>query len=302
MLLHRRRRLTRVAEDEKGERADPRLAHVSKAAWIFCRSSRLTMSLRTSSDSDSMPSASIQQPGALEPLHERRIGEIVGAGVAEPLDRQVARDQLVAEGAERFHVQRDGVAPQVEELDPELPVAALDLVDERLRAALAELVALVDRRDAEVTRVGTAAAGFDDDVALVHERQRVAIERDQIPCRVRHGGEAGEAAMGAMRNDRPPALRQVRLGTSASLSIDGELRELQDRRLPARRRTCRPLPGRAPSSRAAAVEACGPKQNIGAPYRRLDSRDLPSTSASSVGVVLREMMSVGRSPRLRGAR
>ena len=32
------------------------------AAWIFCRSSRLSMSLRTSSDSDSIPSESIQHP------------------------------------------------------------------------------------------------------------------------------------------------------------------------------------------------------------------------------------------------
>ena len=97
------------------------------AAWIFSRSSRLTMSLRTSSDSDSIPSASIQQPARFRRCDERRIGEIVGAGVAEPLDRQVARDQLVAERAERLHVQRDGVAPQVEELDAELAVAALDL-------------------------------------------------------------------------------------------------------------------------------------------------------------------------------
>ena len=36
-----------------------------KAAWIFCRSSRLTMSFRTSSDSDSIPRASIQQPERL---------------------------------------------------------------------------------------------------------------------------------------------------------------------------------------------------------------------------------------------
>ena len=35
------------------------------AAWIFWRSSRFVMSLRTSSDSDSMPSASIQHPARL---------------------------------------------------------------------------------------------------------------------------------------------------------------------------------------------------------------------------------------------
>ena len=46
---------------------------------------------------------------------------------------------------------------------------------------------------------------------------------------------------------------------------------------------------------AAAVEACGPKQNIGAPYFRL-IRAIASTSASSVGVVLGKMMSVGLKP------
>ena len=151
------------------------------AVWIFCRSSRLTMSLRISSDSVSMPSASIQQPDLPQPVHERRIGQVVGARVAEPLDRQVARDQLLAERAERLHVQRDRVAPQVEEVDAELAVAALDLVDERLRAALAELVALVNRRDAEVARVRTAAAGFDDHVGPVDERQRVGLERRRGP-------------------------------------------------------------------------------------------------------------------------
>ena len=35
------------------------------AVWIFWRSSRLTMSLRMSSDSVSIPSASIQQPARL---------------------------------------------------------------------------------------------------------------------------------------------------------------------------------------------------------------------------------------------
>ena len=125
----------------------------SNAAWIFWRSSRLTMSLRISSDSDSMPEREHPAAGPPQPVHERRIGQVVGARVAEPLDRQVARDQLVAERAERLHVQRDRVAPQVEELDAELAVAALDFVDERLGAALAELVALVDRRDAEVARV-----------------------------------------------------------------------------------------------------------------------------------------------------
>ena len=37
--------------------------------------------------------------GLAQPVHERRIGQVVGARVAEPLDRQVPRDQLVAERA-----------------------------------------------------------------------------------------------------------------------------------------------------------------------------------------------------------
>ena len=57
------------------------------------------MSLRISVGLDSMPIASIQQPDLRSRCDEGRIGQVVGAGVAEPLDRQVARDQLVAEGA-----------------------------------------------------------------------------------------------------------------------------------------------------------------------------------------------------------
>ena len=135
------------------------------AAWIFCALEPLDHVL---ADLVGLGlDAQRQHPaaGLPQPLDERRIGEVVGAGVAEPLDRQVARDQLVAERAERLHVQRDGVAPQIEEVDAELAVAALDLVDQRLGAALAELVALVDRRDAEVARVRAAAAGLDDHVA-----------------------------------------------------------------------------------------------------------------------------------------
>ncbi len=205
--------------------------------------------------------------GALQPVHERRIGQVVGAGVAEPLNRQLARDQLVAERGERLDVQRDRVAPQVEELDAELAVAALDLVDERLGAALAELVALVDRRDAEVAGVRAAAAGFDDHVGAIDERQRVALQIEQVPRRERHLEEARERcrARGAGRRVAVPPPRQVR-----------DLAEPVERRsaAPAARTPSSGSPtnmpstsaaAAAPSTRPAAVDACGPKQNIGAP-------------------------------------
>ena len=253
------------------------------------------MSLRTSSDSDSMPSASIQQPARLQPVDEGGVGQVVGACVAEPLDRQLPRDQLVAERAERLHVERDRVAPEIEELDAELAVPALDFVDDRFGAPLAELVTLVDRRDAEVARVRAAAAGFDDDVALVDERQRVALERKQIPRRIRHRQEPGKAAMRAVRHDgaRRGAPRQARDRRRAARARRASRAE----RLPSSG-----SPTNIPSTAGArvhrfggAVEACGPKQNIGAPYAAL-SLAMAATSASSVGVVLGKMISVGTNP------
>src|SRR6185503_9423400 len=104
-------------------------------------------------------------------------------------------DQLVAKRRERLHVQRDGIAPEVEELDAELAVAALDLVDQRLGAALAELVPLMHRRDAEVAAVRAATAGLDDDVGLIDERQRVALQVEKIPGGRRHLEEAAERAV-----------------------------------------------------------------------------------------------------------
>ena len=159
------------------------------AVWIFCRSSRLIMSLRTSSDSDSMPSGEHPAAGLPEAVDERRIGQVVGARVAEPLDRQVARDELVAERRERLDVERDRVAPQVEEVHAELAVCLLDLVDQDLGAALPELVALVDGRDAEIARVRTPAAGLDEHVWLVHHRERVVLEGEQIPRRATASAE-----------------------------------------------------------------------------------------------------------------
>src|SRR6185295_11934322 len=67
---------------------------------------------------------------------------------------------------------------------------------------LAELVALMNGCDAEVARVGAAAAGFDDYITLVDQRQRVSIERDEIPRRVGHGGEPAKTAMRSVRHDR----------------------------------------------------------------------------------------------------
>src|SRR3954464_6527149 len=78
---------------------------------------------------------------------------------------------------------------------------ALDFVDDRLGSSLAELVPLVNWGDAEVAGIWAAAAGFDDDVAFVDQRERVAIERQQIPRRERHRGETGETAVGPMRHD-----------------------------------------------------------------------------------------------------
>ena len=54
-------------------------------------------------------------------------------------------------------------------------------------------------------------------------------------------------------------------------------------------------PGARAIDAAAAVEACGPKQNIGAPKFAFSAR-IASTSASSVGVVLGKTMSVGLKP------
>ena len=118
---------------------------LSIAVWIFCRSSRLTMSLRISSDSVSIPIASIQQPA--------RRSRCTNAGSVRLSARALPNHCIgslraisSSQNAENdLHVQRDCVAPQIEEVDAELAVAALDLVDELLGAALAELVPLVDR-------------------------------------------------------------------------------------------------------------------------------------------------------------
>ena len=44
-----------------------------------------------------MPEREHPAAGLPQPVDERRIGQVVGARVAEPLDRQLARDELVAE-------------------------------------------------------------------------------------------------------------------------------------------------------------------------------------------------------------
>ena len=91
------------------------------AVRIFCPSSRFIMSLRVSSDSVSMPSAHISIPPD-EAAAQLRVDEVVGPGVAEPFDRQLPRDQLFAERGERLHVERDRVAPEIEEGETELPI------------------------------------------------------------------------------------------------------------------------------------------------------------------------------------
>ena len=166
---------------------------------------------------------------------------------------------------ERLDVQRDGVAPQIEELDAELAVAALDLVDQRLGAALAELVPLVDRRDAEVAGVRAAAAGLDDHVRLVDQRQRVVA---RAASRSHAGGGVCRKPVNvpcARCGTTVPPWRQVRLGTVAEPSSDSSAASCERRRPPARRRTCRRRRGARAIDSAGAVEACGPKQNIGAP-------------------------------------
>ena len=131
------------------------------------------MSLRVSGDADSMPIASIQQPDLRRRSTNAGSVRLSARALPNQLDVEVARDQLVAEARERLGVERDGVAPQVEVRHAQLTLGARDLVDDHLRVALAELVALVDRRDTEVARVRAAAAGLDDDVRLARERQRV---------------------------------------------------------------------------------------------------------------------------------
>ena len=158
---------------------------------------------------------------------------------------------------------------------------------------------LVDRRDAEVARIGAAAAGLDDDVRPVDQRQDVGLQRHQVPRRIRHraGTRSTSRAPCAERSDRLP--RAVEGATSGSGSS-------------AARRCCRvaPAPSAASSGSptnmpstsgarsidaAGVVEACGPKQNIGAPKWRF-SFAISATSASSVGVVLGNRISVGLKP------
>ena len=232
--------------------------------------------------------------GLLEAVDEGRIRQVVGARVAEPLDRQVARDELVAERRERLDVQRDRVAPQIEELHAELAIGSLDLVDQHLGAALAELVALVDRRDAEIAGVGTAAAGFDEHVRLVDERQRVVLERQQVPRRAR--ASAGTRRTGRARDaaSTVPFRRNVRLGTSRRRSSESSAASASAP-LPARRRTCRRRPARAASTRRASSTRAA-RSRTSARRNALFSFAISTTSASSVGVVVGNTMSVGAKP------
>ena len=180
--------------------------------------------------------------------------------------------------------------------DAELALGALDLVDDHLGVALAELVALVDRRDAEVARVGAAAAGLDDDVGLALERQRVVLERHEIPGRKRHGQEARERALGGVRDDlgaAPPGDRRHR---RRELGAEGAARRRARRWPPrARRRSSRPPRAPAPSTGPARSRRAGRTRPARAPKCAL-RRAISATSASSVGVVLGNTISSGRKP------
>ena len=155
---------------------------------------------------------------------------------------------------------------------PSVAVAALDLVDQRLGAAFAELVSLVDRRDAEVAGVGAAAAGLDEHVRLVDHRQRVVAR-----------GRAGPTPAAASAR-KPANVPCARCGTTPCRR--GARSGWRPRR--ADRANRAPQAGATPSSgsptnmpstcgaraidSAGAVDACGPKQNIGAPIALLEPR------------------------------
>ena len=200
-LVQRCRRLARIAEDEEGERLDPRFTQVleRRLDLLVLEALHHVAPRLLGGRLD----AHGEHPAARLPQARDELGvhEVVGPGVAEPLHAEVPGDELVAESGERLGVQRDGVAPEVEVPDAELPGRSLDLVDERLRVTLAELVTLVDRRNAEVARVRAAAARLDDDVRLALEGQRVVRQRDQIPRRKRHRREPRERPVRAVGHD-----------------------------------------------------------------------------------------------------
>ena len=242
----------------------PAARMLANAASIFLRSSRfdhvLADLLGLGLDAEREHPAA----GPLEPVHEGGIGQVVGARVAEPLDRQVARDQLVAERGERLDVQRDGVAPEIEELDA------------RARGSCARSGRPAPWRCARGTcgpdgsarrrsRRSTGSRGWSRPARTACRPSAASSGRaraDPTPDTARSRKPVNDAVR-AVRHDLAVPRRQVRLGTSPSRSSESRP-PAASRRLPARRRTCRrPSAARAIDS-AGVVEACGPKQNIGA--------------------------------------
>ena len=217
-----------------------------------------------------MPSASIQQPARLRRWTNAGIGEVVGAGVAEPVDRELTRDELVAEGRERLHVQRDRVSPQVEELDAQLAIAALDLVDETFSRCARGTCGL-DGSARRRSRTCTGSRGW---FRRSRRGDRPAAARSPFRSSRSHAGN-GSLQEAAERCRERGAGRRVAISPPRRGSAP-----LRARRATVSEASCRTpssgSPTNMPSTTAAAaramdsagaVDACGPKQNIGAPNR-----------------------------------
>src|SRR3972149_5679803 len=162
--FERRGRLAGIAEDEEAERLDPRGAHVLQRLADLEALEALHHVLAGLVRFGFDPEREHPAARSLQPIHEGGVLQVVGARIAEPPDVQSSGDELLADRAERFHIERDRVAPQIEELPAVLAYDALHFVDQRRGAPLAELVALMERRDAEVARIRTSARGFADEV------------------------------------------------------------------------------------------------------------------------------------------
>ena len=103
------------------------------ARRIFSPSSRFIMSLRVSSDSDL--DAQREHPAAGLPQPLRRTPDRSGCRRARCRTTGSASFRAISSSqnrAERLDVERDGVAPEVEERQAVGPDRVLDLIDERL--------------------------------------------------------------------------------------------------------------------------------------------------------------------------
>ena len=228
-------------------------------------------------------------------MNEGRIGQVVGAGVAEPLDIQIPRDQLLAERAERLLVQRDRIAPEVEIADAQLAPRPLDLVDQGLRFPLPELVSLMNGCDAEIARVRAPTARLDDDVRLADHGQPIVGERSRFQAGRGICLNPANMPCPTAGTTVPSARRQTTPGTPFRSARSMPASPVRPPRPPVRRRASRPLAEHAPSNRPARSSACGPKQTSGAPNAAF-SFAISATSAASVGVVDGKITSVGVKP------